>query len=83
VLYAWEVPDRPSGRIAHLVPVFDDDGQIESHEYQITFSLSRSANCGTAHHGLREVDTDFDDSYDRYAVVTARPEPVGALARLP
>src|SRR5690242_7153506 len=34
VLYAWEVPDRLSeAHIAHLVFVFDDGGQIESHEH--------------------------------------------------
>src|SRR5215469_13484546 len=33
LLYAWEVPDRlGEAHIGHLVFVFDDGGQIESHE---------------------------------------------------
>ena len=73
VLYAWEVPDRLGDEyIAHLVFVFDDGGQIESHEHQITFrpfTISElRARLELA--GLREVDTDFDASRDRYAVVT-------------
>jgi glycine/sarcosine N-methyltransferase len=73
VLYAWEVPDRLGDEhIAHLVFVFDNGGQIESHEYQITFhpftigELRERLELA----GLREVGTDFDDSDDRYAVVT-------------
>jgi glycine/sarcosine N-methyltransferase len=73
VLYAWEVPDRPGGEhIAHLVFVFDNGGQIEPHEHVITF---RPFTIGELRArlelaGLREVDTDFDASRDRYAVVT-------------
>jgi hypothetical protein len=58
--------------IAHLVFVFENGGQIEPHEYQITFrpfTISElRARLELA--GLREVDTDFDASLDRYAVVT-------------
>jgi len=73
VLYAWEVPARlGEEHIAHLVFVFDNGGQIEPHEHQITFhpfTISElRARLDLA--GLREVDTDFDDSRDRYAVVT-------------
>jgi hypothetical protein len=73
VLYAWEIPDRlGEEHIAHLVFVFDNGGQIEPHEHQITFhpfTVSElRERLGLA--GLREVDTDFDDSCDRYAVVS-------------
>jgi SAM-dependent methyltransferase len=74
VLYAWEIPDRlDDEHIAHMVFVFDNDGQIESHEHQITF---RPFTIGELRArlelaGLREIDTDFDASLDRYAVVTA------------
>ena len=73
VLYAWEVPDRLGDEhIAHLVFLFENGGQIEPHEYQITFrpfTVSElRARLELA--GLREVDTDFDASRDRYSVVT-------------
>jgi SAM-dependent methyltransferase len=73
VLYAWEVPDRlGEEHIAHLVFVFEDGGRIEPHEYQITFHPftigELRARLELA--GLREIDTDFDESRDRYAVVT-------------
>ncbi len=73
VLYAWEIPDRLGDEhVAHLVFVFDDGGQTEPHEYQITFrpfTISElRARLELA--GLREVDTDFDASLGRYAVVT-------------
>jgi hypothetical protein len=72
-LYAWEIPDRLGDEhIAHLVFVFDDDGRAEPHEYTIAFrpfTISElRARLEPA--GLREVDTDFDASRDRYAVVT-------------
>jgi SAM-dependent methyltransferase len=73
VLYAWEVPDRLGDEhIAHLVFVFADGGQIETREHQITFrpfTISElRARLELA--GLREVDTDFDASLGRYAVVS-------------
>ncbi len=73
VFYAWEVPDRLGDEhIAHLVFAFDNGGQIEPHEHVITFrpfTISElRARLELA--GLREVDTDFDASADRYAVVT-------------
>jgi SAM-dependent methyltransferase len=73
VLYAWEIPDRLGDEhVAHLVFVFENGGRIEPHEYPITFhpfTISElRARLELA--GLREVDTDFDASRDRYAVVT-------------
>jgi SAM-dependent methyltransferase len=73
VFYAWEVPDRLADEhIAHLVFAYDNGGQIEPHEHEITF---RPFTLGDLRErlelaGLREVDTDFDPSADRYAVVT-------------
>jgi SAM-dependent methyltransferase len=73
VLYAWEIPGRLSEEhIAHLVFVFDDDGQIETREHQITFRPFTISELRERLElaGLREVGTDFDASRDRYAVVT-------------
>jgi glycine/sarcosine N-methyltransferase len=73
VLYAWEIPDRLNQEhIAHLVFVFDDGGQIEASEHRLTFrpftitELRERLELA----GLREVDTDFDASRDRYSMVT-------------
>jgi len=72
-LYAWEIPDRLGDEhIAHLVFLFEDGGEIESHEHQVTFrpfTLSE-LRARLEFAGLREVDTDFDTAADRYAVVT-------------
>jgi SAM-dependent methyltransferase len=73
VLYAWEIPDRlDDDHIAHMVFVFDNDGQIESHEHQITFRPFTISELRVRLElaGLREIDTDFDASLDRYSVVT-------------
>jgi SAM-dependent methyltransferase len=76
VFYAWEIPDRlGEEHIAHLMFVFDDGGRVEPHEHVITF---RPFTVGELRErielaGLREVDTDFDDSRDRYSMVTAAP----------
>jgi SAM-dependent methyltransferase len=73
VFYAWEVPDRLGDEhIAHLVFVYDNDGQIEPHEHEITFRPFTVSDLRERLElaGLREVDTDFDPSADRYAVVT-------------
>jgi SAM-dependent methyltransferase len=72
VLYAWEIPELLGAEhIAHLVFVFENGDQIEPHEYQLTFRPFTVAELrerlGLA--GLREVDTDFDESGDRYAVI--------------
>ena len=72
VLYAWEIPDRLGDEhIAHLVFAFEDGGQVETHEYQITFCPFTVSELRERLElaGLREVDTDFDASRDRYAVV--------------
>jgi SAM-dependent methyltransferase len=71
--YAWEMPDRlGEEHIAHLVFVFEDGDQVEPHEYQLTFCPFTVAELRErlALAGLTEVDTDFDESGDRYAVVT-------------
>ncbi len=71
-LYAWEVPERLGDEhIAHLVFIFDNGGQAESREYQITFRPFTISDLRERLElaGLREVDTDFEDSRDRYAVV--------------
>jgi SAM-dependent methyltransferase len=73
VFYVWEVPDRLSDEhIAHLVFAFDNGGQIEPHEYVITFRpfMIHELRARLELAGLREVDTDFDASRDRYAIVT-------------
>ena len=73
VLYAWEIPARLDDEtVAHLVFTFDNDGQIEPHEYQITFRPFTISDLRERLElaGLREVDTDFDASRDRYSVVT-------------
>jgi SAM-dependent methyltransferase len=73
VLYAWEIPDRlGADHIAHLVFVFGNGDQIEPHEYELTFRPFTVAELRERLElaGLREVDTDFDESGDRYAVVT-------------
>jgi glycine/sarcosine N-methyltransferase len=72
-LYAWEVPDRLGDEhIAHLVFLFQDSGRVEPHEYQITFRPFTVSELRERLElaGLREVDTDFDDSDNRYAIVT-------------
>ena len=75
VLYAWEIPDGlDQEHVAHLVFIFEDGGLIEPHEYRIgfyPFTLGELRERLEAA-GLREVDTDFDDTSDRYAI-TAVP----------
>jgi SAM-dependent methyltransferase len=73
VFYAWEIPDHPGDEhIAHLVFVFETGGRLEPHEYQITFRPFTISELRERLElaGLREVDTDFDASLGRYAVVT-------------
>ena len=71
-LYAWEIPDSlDQEHLAHLVFLFEDGDRIEPHEYELTF---RPFTVGELRErlelaGLREVDTDFDASGDRYAVI--------------
>ena len=71
-LYAWEIPDRlHDEHVAHIAFVFEDGAWVETHEYPISF---RPFTVGELRErlelaGLREVDTDFDASGDRYAVI--------------
>jgi SAM-dependent methyltransferase len=71
-LYAWEVPDRlDQEHVAHLVFMFEDGDRIEPHEYRLSF---RPFTIGELRErlelaGLREVDTDYDETEDRYAVI--------------
>ncbi|HEY1323313.1 MAG TPA: class I SAM-dependent methyltransferase [Streptosporangiaceae bacterium] len=70
--YAWEIPDRLGDEhVAHLVFVFENGGQIEPHEHRITFCPFTISELRERleRAGLREVDTDFDGSLDRYSVV--------------
>jgi SAM-dependent methyltransferase len=70
--YAWEIPDSfGEEHIAHLVFAFENGDQIEPREHVIgfhPFTLSELRE-RLELAGLREVDTDFDASRDRYAVV--------------
>jgi SAM-dependent methyltransferase len=74
VLYAWEMPEcLHDEHTAHMVFVFENGEQVEAHEHTIAF---RPFTVGELRErlelaGLREVDTDFDASRDRYSVVTA------------
>jgi SAM-dependent methyltransferase len=73
VLYAWEVPDRLGDEhIAHLVFVFENGDRVEIHEHKITFRPFTISQLRERLElaGLREIDTDFDASRDRYTVVT-------------
>jgi glycine/sarcosine N-methyltransferase len=75
VLYAWEMPEHlDSEHVAHIVFVFEDGSRVEPHEYRIGFypiSLGELRERLEAA-GLREVDTDYDNARDRYAI-TAVP----------
>jgi hypothetical protein len=72
VLYAWEMPDRlDEDHIAHLVVLFEDGDRIEPHEDRLPF---RPFTVGDLRErlelaGLTEVDTDYGEAADRYAVV--------------
>jgi 2-polyprenyl-3-methyl-5-hydroxy-6-metoxy-1,4-benzoquinol methylase len=72
-LFAWEIPDRlEAEHVAHLVFLFENGDQIEPREYELTFRPFTIAELRERIDlaGLTEVDTDFDDSADRYAVIT-------------
>ena len=75
VLYAWEIPDRLAAEhVAHIVLIFEDGSRIEPREYRIgfyPFTLGELRD-RLAAAGLTEVDTDFDEARDRYAI-TAVP----------
>ncbi len=70
--YAWEIPGRlQDEHVAHIVFVFEDGDRAETHEYPISFrpftvdELRERLELA----GLREVETSFDASRDRYAVI--------------
>jgi SAM-dependent methyltransferase len=72
VLYAWEVPDHlDQEHIAHIVFVFENNNQIEPHEYRISLlpvtlgELRERLELA----GLREVATDFSETTDQYVVI--------------
>jgi len=52
--------------------VFENGSRVEPHEYRVAFRpfTIRELRERLELAGLREIDTDFDDSGDRYAVVT-------------
>jgi SAM-dependent methyltransferase len=70
--YAWEIPGRlHDEHVAHIVFAFEDGDRVETREYPISF---RPFTIGELRErlelaGLREVDTAFDASRDRYAVI--------------
>ena len=70
--YAWEIPGRLHGEhVAHIVFVFGDGDRAETHEYPVPFRPFTVAELRERLElaGLREVDTDFDDSRDQYCVI--------------
>jgi glycine/sarcosine N-methyltransferase len=74
VFYAWEMPERlHDEHTAHMVFVFEDGEQVEAHEHTIAFQPFTIGELRERLElaGLREIDTDFDASRDRYSVVTA------------
>ena len=72
-LYAWEVPERfDEEHVAHLMFLFEDGDRIEPHEYRLSF---RPFTLGELRDrlelaGLQEIDTDYGEAADRYAIVT-------------
>jgi len=70
--YAWEIPERlQDEHVAHIVFVFEDGAWVETHEYPISFRPFTVAELRERLElaGLREVDTDFDDSRDQYCLI--------------
>jgi SAM-dependent methyltransferase len=70
--YAWEIPERlQDEHVAHIVFVFENGERTQTHEYPISFRPFTVAELRERLElaGLKEVDTDFDASGDRYAVV--------------
>ncbi len=70
--YAWEIPGRlQDEHVAHIVFVFEDGDRVETREYPISFRPFTVAELRERLElaGLREVDTDLDDSRDRYCVI--------------
>jgi SAM-dependent methyltransferase len=77
--YAWEIPGRlQDEHVAHIVFVFEDGDRVETHEYPISFRPFTVAELRERLEfaGLREVDTDFDDSRDQYCMIAVPMETV-------
>ena len=75
--YAWEIPERlHDEHVAHIVFAFEDGAWVETHEYPISFRPFTVAELRERLElaGLREVDTDFDDSPDRYCLIAVPAE---------
>jgi SAM-dependent methyltransferase len=75
--YAWEIPDRlHDEHVAHIVFVFEDAGGVQTHEYPVSFRPFTIAELRERLElaGLREVDTDFDESRDQYCVIAVPDE---------
>lgn len=71
-LYAWEIPDRlEDEHIAHIVFVFENGPQLEPREHPVSFRPFTVAELRERLRlaGLTEVDTDFDEFRDRYALI--------------
>ena len=72
VLYVWEIPARlDEEHLAHIVFLHEEGDRIEPHEYEVSF---RPFTLGELRErleiaGLREVDTDYDPTTDRYDVI--------------
>jgi SAM-dependent methyltransferase len=75
--YAWEIPERlHDEHAAHIVFVFEDGDRAETHEYPVSFRPFTVAELRERLElaGLREVDSDFDDSRDQYCLIAVPKE---------
>jgi SAM-dependent methyltransferase len=73
-LYAWEIPERlEDEHVAHIVFAFEDGDRVLTREYPVSFRPFTLAELRARLElaGLREVDTDFDDTRDQYCVIAA------------
>ena len=72
--YAWEIPERlEDEHVAHIVFAFEDGDRVLTREYPVSFRPFTLAELRVRLElaGLREVDTDFDDTRDQYCVIAA------------
>jgi SAM-dependent methyltransferase len=75
--YAWEIPERlHDEHVAHIVFVFEDAERAETHEYPVSFRPFTAAELRERLElaGLREVDSDVDDSRDQYCLIAVPKE---------
>jgi SAM-dependent methyltransferase len=73
-LYAWEIPERlEDEHVAHIVFTFEDGDRVLTREYPVSFRPFTVAELRERLElaGLREVDTDFDHTRDRYCMIAA------------